>query len=88
MRYKVVIDEDGCYSVVGLKSERHDMDEMLLFRYEEGDCDHPQTVDQMHSCLYDLYQCNEQLKEGDEFETPFGNFVCKSVHVIPLVEPT
>ncbi len=57
---------------------------MLLFRYPEGDWDVPFDEEKMLSCLYDLFQCNSSLSEGDIFDTPFGKFRCQGVEVVPV----
>lgn len=40
----------------------------------------------MHEVLYDLFQVHDSLKDGDRFTTPFGEFVCRGVHVEPWVQ--
>jgi hypothetical protein len=86
----------GSYLVLGLADESYDSadpvcskagkDTLLLYIGEgtEGDqvIDAPHTRRKMHSALYDLYQTNDNLREGDEFETPFGKFKCEGVHVV------
>ena len=74
--------KDEGYFVRGLPNYWDDGDQMLLYIYPEGDCDNPYDKEKMLSCLYDLYQCNDTVKEGDQFVTPFGNFYCVSFHVI------
>jgi len=59
-------------------------DTMLLHIYPEGDCDNPYNQELMNAVLYDLYQCDDRIKEDDRFETPFGEFFCWSVHVSPM----
>ena len=58
-------------------------DALLLYVYPEGDVGSPDTPEKMLGVLYDLYQCEDTLKEGDMFETPHGKFKCVSVHVVP-----
>jgi hypothetical protein len=36
----------------------------------------------MHGALYDLFQVDGRLQEGDTFITPFGKFECRGVHVV------
>jgi hypothetical protein len=33
--------------------------------------------------LYDEFQTNDNLKEGDIFDTPVGQFICQGFHVLP-----
>lgn len=85
--YKVELRNDNHY-VMGLQWEVEDGqfedNSMLVYHYPGGDCDtRMQNADMMLSALYGEYQCNERLKEGDRFETEFGNFVCVGVHVVP-----
>ena len=40
----------------------------------------------LYSSLYDEFQINDHLKEGDIFDTPVGQFICEGVHVIPYDE--
>jgi hypothetical protein len=59
---------------------------LLLVRYEAGDCDAVTKNDEkMHESLYDLYQCNDNLKDGDTF-TLDGVVVyrCEGVHVVKV----
>jgi len=67
-------------------NKRHGLnpDRMLLYFYPDGDVDSPYDAEKMLRCLYDLYQVNDIIKEGDRFETPFGKFFCWSFHVSPM----
>lgn len=83
---------DTMFHVVGLKDSlgtepEHgtfapEGDVVLLCVYPEGDCDVPYDTTTMHGALYDLFQVRDDLKDGDRFETPFGNFECVGVHVV------
>ena len=87
MEYQVVRRDDHYY-VVGLSNGYDGGDEVLIYRYPEGDIDTLlQDHGMMHGALYDLFQVTESLKQGDVFLTEFGNFQCQGVHVIP-VNPT
>jgi len=56
----------------------------LIYHYPEGDIDtRMKDAKMMLGALYDLFQTHDGLKDGDIFETEFGNFICKGVHVIP-----
>ncbi len=58
-------------------------DTLLLYVYNEGDCStRMKSKQMMHGALYSLFQCNDSLKDGDEFETEFGNFKCVGIHVV------
>jgi hypothetical protein len=87
-RLFVVEERDGLYFVRGLQSTLSDEDQVLLVRYDEGDWDSPRTAPLMLSALYDLFQCDDRLKEGDSFITPHGRFSCVGVHVVPADEHT
>lgn len=88
MEYQVVKRDDSFY-IVGMKCDYSgigiaDEDTLLICKYEAGDCDtNFSHRDQIHSALYDEYQTNDQLHEGDTFVTPFGRFKCVSFHVVP-----
>lgn len=80
--YKVESVEDVHY-VRGLRGHLGDADTALVVTYAEGDCDTViLTSETMLAVLYDLFQTHDALKNGDTFETPFGNFVCSGVHVV------
>lgn len=82
--YKVE-KRDSSYYVVGLPDESGRYpDTMLLYRYPDGDVDSPYDHDKMLGALYDEYQCHDGLHKGDLFETPFGDFECVGVHVVPV----
>lgn len=83
--YQVEKRDGNHWYVVGLADgyDRTYPDTMLIYRYPEGDADPPSTAERMLGALYDLYQVRDDLEEGDRFETPFGNFVCVDVHVVP-----
>lgn len=87
-RLFVVEERDGLYHVRGLTSQLDEEDEVLLVRYDEGDCDSPRNAVLMLSALYDLFQCDERIREGDSFVTPHGRFTCVGVHVVPADEHT
>lgn len=61
--------------------------EMLIVRYPAGDVDVVSTKlkdweQKLHSALYDLYQCSDDLADGDEFMLRGRvRFVCEGVHV-------
>lgn len=97
MRYKVEKRGDGPWSsdwyVIGLvnkdgswDSEKQGWveapDTLLIVRTDYGEVDSPSTGIKMHQALYDMFQWHEGLKEGDEFETEFGMFYCRSFHVL------
>jgi hypothetical protein len=83
--YKVEL-RGKSHEVMGLPSEYGDYpDSVLIYHYDSGDVDtRMMSAAMMLGALYDLYQCSETLKDGDTFETEFGNYVCKGVHVVPL----
>ncbi len=37
----------------------------------------------IYETLYDEFQTNDNLKDGDIFDTPVGQFICQGFHVIP-----
>ena len=59
---------------------------LLLYRHPEGDADSPYNTKMMHSCLYDLVQCDDRIKDGDEFVTPHGLFRVYGIHVDQVFE--
>jgi plasmid replication initiation protein len=73
---------------MGLKYSDHDPewdqnDILLIYRYGDGSCDTVTENNQhMHATLYDLYQDDSLLHDGDEF-TIDGVVVyrCEDVHV-------
>lgn len=93
MRYHVEkVSEDGrdYFYVRGLSSQGLDgtePDTRLMHINGYGEPSY-QIEDQrmMHEVLYDLFQVHDSLKDGDRFRTPFGEFVCRGVHVEPWVQ--
>src|SRR5512143_3500367 len=88
--YKVEARERSHY-VVGLKSGWKevgiDPDTMLIYRYPAGDIDTKmKDAHMMYGALYDLFQTHDDLKEGDIFQTEFGEYRCEGVHVLPNFE--
>lgn len=78
MKYIIKLNPTGSYHYV----EGLDNDAVLIYRYPGGDIDtRMRDKDMMHSALYDLFQCNDDLKSGDIFETEFGTFFCDGIHV-------
>jgi hypothetical protein len=71
-------DEFGAHHIVFSDGREH----LLIVRYDAGDVDNPYNADTMWSALYDFYQCNEHIKDGDVFETKYGRFRCRGVHVV------
>ena len=66
-------------------------EEILIVMYPAGDCDtiswpftEPRHATQLEKALYDLYQCTEELKEGDTVLLPDGTLFghTESVHFI------
>jgi hypothetical protein len=43
-------------------------------------------IEGLYVSLYDEFQVNDALKEGDIFDTSVGQFVCEGVHVVPYDE--
>lgn len=85
--YKVEQRERSHY-VMGLKSGWKevgiDPDTMLIYRYPAGDIDtRMKDAHMMFGALYDLLQTHDDLKDGDIFETEFGQYRCEGVHVAP-----
>jgi len=85
MNYKVNLQDNSHY-VMGLKDGYSSYnDQMLIYRYDGGDIDTRMTNQEMMlGALYDLYQCNDNLKDGDTFETEFGMYQCFGVHVVKV----
>src|SRR5687767_3485593 len=81
MRYTVIQDKSGSYTIQGLPAYLDGDNVILLMATGEGDYKDPETKGEMHKALYDEYQTNDNLSDGDEFDTPFGEFYCKGVHV-------
>ena len=89
MIYKVE-KRDSNHFVMGLKEDGLDEpDTMLLYRYsypysETPDIDtRMRDAHMMFGALYDLLQTHDGLKNGDIFQTEFGQFHCEGVHVVP-----
>jgi hypothetical protein len=80
-------DERGFYHI----KELGEVGGHLIYRYPEGDIDRPSALDEtrqhLHGALYDLYQCNDKLEEGDTF-TLNGEiaFACISFHVLEVAD--
>lgn len=85
MKYIVKKNPTDLYHYV----EGLDNDAVLIFRYPEGDID-TCMLDRkmMHGALYDLFQWHPLLKDGDTFETEFGNFICSDIHVFIVPRPS
>lgn len=87
--YKVEAKDDSHY-VVGLKpdwAEPGDKDTMLIYRYPAGDIDtRMKDAHMMYGALYDLFQTHDDLKDGDIFQTEFGEYKCQGFHVLPSFE--
>lgn len=83
--YKVELRGRSHY-VINLPNEFADKkypDTLLVYYYFEGDCDtRMKNADMMLGALYDLFQVNDNLKDGDIFQTEFGEYICQGVHVI------
>jgi hypothetical protein len=78
---------DGHYYVMGLKSafaeEGSEAKSLLLSYSEYGEPDSPHDHESMRSALYREFQVNDNLHAGDTFRTPYGNFLCMGVSVVP-----
>jgi len=76
--------------VMGLKpewAEDGDKDTMLIYRYPAGDIDtRMKDAHMMYAALYDLFQTHDGLKDGDTFQTEFGEYRCEGVHVLSNFE--
>ena len=89
--YKV--EQSGrSHYVQGLKSEGFgeipgEENALLIYRYPAGDIDtRMKDAHMMYGALYDLFQTHDGLKEGDIFQTEFGEYRCEGVHVLPNFE--
>lgn len=84
-----LIKRENTYYVEGLRDEwcgAGSNDTMLLVIYDAGDCDTVRQNDElMHRALYDLFQTNDQLEDGDVFILA-GKPVyrCEDVHVVAV----
>lgn len=86
-QYNLVKHDGTDYYVENLKDVWNASGEVLLrVRYEEGDCDTITENDEnMHRALYDLYQTNDNIKEGDTFAIDnVPVYKCVGVHVVPV----
>ncbi len=76
--------------VIGLTpewAEDGDKDTMLIYHYPGGDVDtRMKDAHMMYAALYDLFQVQDNLKDGDVFQTEFGTYHCEGVHVVPDFE--
>ena len=83
--YELEKSPNGNYYVAGLKYPGN-MAGLLNVRYEGGDFDMVTDNDQkMHEALYDLYQCNDNLKDGDTFTLDeVVVYRCEGVHVVKV----
>jgi hypothetical protein len=79
-----VVRRGESYYVVGLSGQRPER--MLIFHHPSGDVDDPSNKERMHGALYDFYQTRDDIHDGDEFETDFGTFYCRSFHVLDDAE--
>ena len=60
---------------------------MLIYHYPGGDVDtRMKDAHMMYAALYDLFQTQDNLKDGDVFQTEFGTYHCEGVHVVPDFE--
>lgn len=80
-----LIKQGNDYHVEGLRDEWNASGNvMLICHYPSGDCDAVSRNDaNMHRALYDLYQVNDDLKDGDAFAIR-GRIAyrCQGVHVV------
>lgn len=62
-----------------------DEEAMLIVRYAAGDCDTVRAdshLQKIVAALYDLYQVNDHLRDGDEFWLRGKRIaVCEGIHV-------
>jgi hypothetical protein len=80
--YEVKLVENTHY-VMGLREIDNEPNVMLIYRYPAGDIDTKmKNAHMMFGALYDLFQTNDNLKDGDTFKTEFGEYRCSGVHVI------
>lgn len=59
----------------------HGSDVYLIYRYsyphsETPDVDLPFDMETLYGALYDAYQCNDGVEEGDVLKSPWGDLVC------------
>lgn len=78
------------HNVMGLRKDVKDdpdPDVLLIYAYPGGDIDtRMKDAHMMYAALYDVFQCYDELKDGDIFNTEFGTFRCEGVHVVPDFE--
>jgi hypothetical protein len=85
MIYKVEL-VGRSHEVMGLVCDPY-KDTILIYHYPAGDVDtRMRDAGMMFNALYDLFQCHDLLKDGDEFQTEFGNFKCEGIHVVPMFD--
>lgn len=78
---------DRSHNVMGLRPTEEDPDVLLIYHYPGGDIDtRMMDAHMMFAALYDLFQCYDELKDGDTFNTEFGIYHCMGVHVVPGFE--
>lgn len=78
--------EDTTHYIMKLKGYG-DPNTMLIYSYPGGDIDtRMKDAHMMYAALYDLFQCHDDLKDGDIFQTEFGTYHCEGVHVVPDFE--
>jgi len=91
-KYKVELKGETGYEqhyVVGLECQAPwaddgavEPDTLLICFFSTDASTRMKNKKMMCSALYSLYQTNDVLKEGDEFETEFGSFKCVGHHVV------
>ena len=90
-QYQVTKKQDGFWYVLGLEGEElsetsegpptvKTPDSWLNVHHNAKNLD---LVEQLYRELYAEFQTNDNLKEGDIFTTPIGQFVCQGVDVLP-----
>jgi len=90
-QYNIIVKHDHLY-VENLKADPPDHpsnewpDLLLLVRYPEGDCNTlTEDGEDLYSALYNEYQCNSNLKQGDEFLiNGVVKYRCENIHVVPV----
>jgi len=81
--WKVIKRDDVSY----LLDSTRQKEVVLFLRLEFGDVTtNLSSHDSMHKALYDEYQCNESMKDGDVILTLVGKFYCHGVHVVSQTE--
>lgn len=88
--YPVVKEKDGDWYIKGLPSidinDEVTSDTFIVPGMNYSTHNAIGLVAGIYSSLYDEFQINENLKEGDIFETPVGQFICDGAHVVPYDE--